>query len=100
MKNPYAEKGIYPLAYIDGNLYFTCSKEHAQLNNQWGNDTMFFVKTDNLTDLAIPLDLSYKTSTKLIKLSGDEDKQIYTSQLGDIIQKKSASFSPLLRIIM
>ena len=89
VKNPYAEKGIYPLAYIDGNLYFTCSKEHAQLNNQWGNDTMFFVKTDNLTDLAIPLDLSYKTSTKLIKLSGDEDKQIYTSQLGDIIQKKS-----------
>ncbi len=36
VKNHYAEKGIYPLAYIDGNLYFTCSKEHAQLNNQWG----------------------------------------------------------------
>ena len=89
VKNPYAEKGIYPLAYIDGNLYFTCSKEHAQLNNQWGNDTMFFVKTENPCILATQLDTSYKPSTKLIKIDGDKNKQIYTSQLGEIIQEES-----------
>ena len=89
VKNPYAEKNIFPIAYIDGNLYFTCSQEHAQLNNQWGNDTMFFVKTENPSESGIDIDTSYKPSAKMIKIDGDENKQIYTSQLGEIIQNKS-----------
>lgn len=89
MRNPWANKGLYPLAYIDGNLYFMTSKEHAQLNIQWGNDTMFFVRTDNPTVTAQSIDLSYKPSTILLKLSGNEYKEINTSELGPILQAKS-----------
>lgn len=89
MKNPYINRGIYPLAYIDDDLYFTCSKEHAQLNVQWGNDTMFFVRTDNPMAEAQALDTSFLQTAKLLKLSGDNYKQIVTTQLGEILQNNS-----------
>ena len=89
MKNPWAKKGLYPLAYIDGYLYFTSSKEHAQLNVQWGNETMFFVRMDNPLAQAKTIDTSYKPSTILMKLSGNEYREIGTHQLGAILQSKS-----------
>ena len=89
MKNPWASASLYPLAYIDGNLYFTSSKEHAQLNVQWGNETMFFVRIDNPVAQAKTIDTSYKPSTKLLKLSGSEYREISTTQLGTILQSKS-----------
>ena len=89
MKNPWADYGLYPLAYIDGNLYFTSSKEHAQLNVQWGNEVMFFVRIDNLFSQAKTIDTSYKPSTMLMKLSGNEYREIGTTQLGEILQSKS-----------
>ena len=88
MKNPWASAGLYPLAYIDGNLYFTSSKEHAQLNVQWGNETMFFVRIDNPEALAKVIDTSYRPSTMLLKL-GDNYKEISTMQLGRILQSES-----------
>lgn len=88
MKNPWAASGLYPLAYIDGNLYFTNSKEHSQLNMQWGNEVIFFVKIDNPIANAAKLDTSFKPSAMLLKLS-DEDKEIYTTDLGTILQSKS-----------
>lgn len=89
MKNPLASKGLYPIAYIDGNLYFMSNKEHAELNVQWGNDTMFFVRMDNPARTAKSIDLSYKPSTMLLKLTGDEHREINTRQLGQILQTKS-----------
>ena len=89
MPNPYKDKGIYPLAYIDDYLYFTCSQEHAQLNVQWGNDTMFFVRVSNPIALAQPIDTAFLPTTKLLKLSGDNYKQICTTQLGQILQTNS-----------
>lgn len=44
-KNPWADKDVYPIAYIDGNLYFMNNKEYAQLNAQWGNNTMFLYES-------------------------------------------------------
>ena len=89
MKNPWVKNGLYPLAYIDGNLYFTSSKEHAQLNVQWGNEVMFFVRIDNPITKAKAIDTSFKPSTMLIKLSGNEYREIGSTQLGGILQSKS-----------
>ena len=89
MKNPYISKGIYPLAYIDDYLYFTCSKEHAQLNVQWGNDTMFYVRIDNPALSAQIMDTSFLPTTKLLKLSGSNYTQIDTTQLGQILRDNS-----------
>ena len=89
MKNPWRDNGLYPIAYIDGNLYFMSNKDRAQLNVQWGNDTMFFVRTDNPLSAAKAIDLSYKPSTKVLKLSGERYKEIYTGQLGEILQSET-----------
>ena len=89
MRNPWVSNGLYPLAYIDGNLYFTSSKEHAQLNVQWGNEVMFFVRIDNPITQAKAIDTSFKPSTMLIKLSGNEYREIGSTQLGGILQSKS-----------
>lgn len=88
-KNPWADKDVYPIAYIDGNLYFMNNKEYAQLNAQWGNNTMFFVRIKNLFTSAKAIDLSYKPSTVLFKLTDDQYRCIYTDQLGPILQKES-----------
>ena len=89
ISNPWIDKDIYPIAYIDGYLYFMNNKENAQLNIQWGNNTMFFVRTDNPASGASVIDLSYKPSAKLLKLSGDKYREISTCQLGDILQTES-----------
>lgn len=66
------------------------NKENAQLNIHWGNNTMFIVRTENpITNSANNIDLAYRPSTILLKLSGDENKEIYTSDLGQILQEKS-----------
>lgn len=36
--------GIYPLAYIDGNLYFTTKKEFATLNGDWAKSEVFVIQ--------------------------------------------------------
>lgn len=87
--NPLSKHGLYPIAYVDGNLYFMNCQENAQLNIQWGNNTMFFVRAENPAVAATPLDLSYKANAKLIKLEGAEFKQIYSKELGKILQDKS-----------
>lgn len=89
ISNPWIDKDIYPIAYIDGYLYFMNNKENAQLNIQWGNNTMFFVRTDNPASDASVIDLSYKPSAKLLKLSEDKYREISTSQLGNILQTES-----------
>lgn len=88
MKNPWTNQSIYPLAYIDGNLYFTSSKEHAQINEQWGNEVMFSVRIKNPEDESQILDTSHKSTTKMIKL-GDDYKKINSTELGSILQSKS-----------
>ena len=52
---------------------------------------MFFVRTDNPASSASAsvLDLSYKPSAKLLKLSGDKYKEIDTKKLGGILQTES-----------
>ncbi len=89
MKNPWAETGLYPVAYIDGDLYFMNNREHAQLNAGWGNDTMFFVRTENPASKAETANLSYRPDAKLLTLSGEKYKQIKSTELGDILQKES-----------
>ena len=88
-KNPWGDKGIYPIAYIDDCLYFTNKKERAQLNVQWGNDEIFLVGTNNLMLAGREMDLSYKPNMKLYKITGDEHKEIYTNELGKILQEHS-----------
>lgn len=87
--NVFAIAHIYPLAYIDGILYFTTEEDKASLNNMWAKGTIYCTKADNLMKDATKLDLSYKPSTKLIRLSGSENVRIKTRELAAILEKAS-----------
>ena len=50
----------------------------------------YYVKKFNVTNTGVlTIDTSYKPSTKLLKLSGSEYREISTTQLGTILQSKS-----------
>lgn len=90
MSNTNASNDLYPLAYIDGSLYFTNSREHAMLNDKWGNGTMFCVRTTNPASGANAIDLAYKPTTRLLKIEGDSYQTIKSKQLGNIIQQETS----------
>ena len=89
MENPFAEKEIYPLAYVDGTLYFANDAEYATLNNKWGNSTVYCARVDDISSSAKAIDTSYKDSTKVFKLEGDDAVTIRTKELGSILQEHS-----------
>jgi len=90
IKNPYATNGLYPLAYIDGRLYFTNNPNHITLNDKWGNGTIYYIRTNNLASTADAVDTSVEeNNTVIFKLSAGDPTQIKTSELGKLIRSKS-----------
>jgi len=89
MENPYAGTGIYPIAYIEDALYFVNNKEFADLNDKWGNGTMYCARIDNFSKHAKSIDCKYKDTTKVFKLEGEDSVKIKSNKLGEIIQNHS-----------
>lgn len=46
--SPFADKSIYPVAYINDTLYFTNNPENGTLNDEWANKTLFCARIDNI----------------------------------------------------
>lgn len=90
IKNPYGDKEIYPLAYVDDILYFTNDKEFASLNGKWGNSTIYCTRTNSITDDARDVDCAYTDSTVVFKLQNEDAEEICTKELGDVIQKHAS----------
>lgn len=90
LSNPYGNNEIYPLAYVDGILYFTNDQEYSALNSRWGNGTMYCARIDNIVSGAKSIDTSYRDSTKMFKLEGDTNVTIRSNELGGIIQAHSS----------
>lgn len=89
MENPYLGTGIYPIAYIEDALYFVNNKEFADLNDQWGNGTMYCARVTNFIKEAKSIDCKYKDTTKVFKLEGEDSIRIKSHELGAIIQRHS-----------
>ena len=90
IKNPFANSGLYPLAYIDGRLYFTNNPNHITLNDKWGNGTIYYIRTNNFAATADFIDTSVEESTtKIFKLGDGDPMNIKTSGLGALIRSKS-----------
>lgn len=88
--NPFADNGLYPLAYFDGRLYFTNNPDHITLNDKWGNGTIYYTRTNNFAATAEFIDTSIEdNTTKIFKLSAGDPTNINTSELGVLIRKKS-----------
>ena len=90
IKNPFASNGLFPLAYIDGRLYFTNNSDHITLNDRWGNGTIYYIRTKNFAVAADPIDTTIEESTmKIFKLQDGDPTNIKTSELGALIRDKS-----------
>lgn len=89
--NPFIGKQLYPLAYIKGRLYLTNNPEFSSLNDKWGNGTVFVVDYQMDLSKAEQIDLSLSPTTAIIKLSGNEDEEIHSKDLGEIIERKASS---------
>lgn len=90
VQNPFAGNGLYPLAYIDGRLYFTNNPNHITLNDKWGNGTIYYIRAKNLADTADFINTSVEDSTtKIFKLQDGDPTVIKTNELGELICQKS-----------
>lgn len=84
-------KDIYPLAYVDGYLYFTLDNESAILNERWADGDLYCISTDNPAQNAIKIDCSINNvTTKIFFINDDNDvnmstKEITSKDLGKII---------------
>lgn len=91
LRNPYAEKGLYPLAYFDGRLYFTNNPAHITMNDKWGNGTIYYIRTNNFAAGATFINTdALPDKTKIFYLADCDPKIIKTSELGGIIYERSA----------
>ncbi len=92
IQNPFRKNGLYPLAYIDGRLYFTNNPNHITMNDKWGNGTIYYLRTNNFASKAkfIKTDVESST-TKIFKLADGDPTIIKTSQLAGIIDERAAS---------
>lgn len=89
-KNPFAGNSLYPLAYIDGRLYFTNNPNHITLNDKWGNGTIYYIRTNNFADTADLINTAVEeASTKIFKLSDGDSTILKTTELGCLIRQKS-----------
>lgn len=92
MNNPYAVNGLYPLAYFDGRLYFTNNPNHITLNDQWGNGTIYYIRTNNIAATATDIDTDVNPDlVKIFTLKDGDPRIIKTSTLGEVIYERSSS---------
>ena len=90
--NPFAGNGLYPLAYIDGRLYFTNNPNHITLNDKWGNGTIYYIRKDNIADEADTINTDIdESTTKIFKLGDGDPTVIKTSELAGIIDERSSN---------
>lgn len=89
IKSPYRDSPIYPLAYIEGKLYFTTEEVNATLDAQWGFSTLYSIEVDNFAANAQAIDTTPRPNTCIFKLEGEDNETILSRDYGKIIQNCS-----------
>lgn len=90
ISNPFEPNKLYPLAYIDGRLYFTNNSNHITLNDRWGNGTIYYIKTNNFAQQAELIDTTIEEdTTKIFKLENSDPMIIKSSELAKLINDKA-----------
>lgn len=90
IKNPFIDKKLYPLAYIDGRLFFTNNPNHITLNDKWGNGTIYYIRTNNFAIKAKFIKTEVEdTTAKIFKLDGTAPSIIKSSELASLIESRA-----------
>lgn len=91
LQNSYAAKHLYPLAYINGRLFFTNNPNHILMNDSWGNGTIYYIRTENPATKAEPVELTVnEETTKIFMLTGNGTKHIKTDELFPLLREHAA----------
>lgn len=81
-----ADKNIYPLAYIDGRLYFTVNEDSSSLNECWGDGVLYCIKCDNPSENAREIDCRINEETTQLFFINNEDSELKkSSEIGELI---------------
>ena len=81
-----SDKDIYPLAYIDGRLYFTINDDSSSLNECWGDGVLYCIKCENPADGAKEIDCRMNVeTTQIFFLDDDRSKIKKSSEIGELI---------------
>lgn len=87
-KNPFAGCGIYPLAHIDGRLFFTCDAKRATLDDSWGSGAIYQARTGNFALAAKPVNTD-NDGSKMIEYINEADPAVIDSdRLGELVESK------------
>ena len=81
-----SDKEIYPLAYVDGRLYFTINDESSSLNECWSDGVLYCVKTDNPAENAKEIDCRLnEETTQLFFIDDTSTENKKSSEIGELI---------------
>lgn len=83
---------IYPLARVNGVLYFTDQEETASLNADWARGNVYCTEEENCPDLhSISISLEQLPTTIKFKLDKDNDAlRLKSNELAQLVCDKSA----------
>lgn len=91
IKNPYVAKNLFPLAYIDGRLFFTNNPAHITMSDKWANGTIYYIKNDDIVKDAASISTSVEESkVKIFTLSENDPEIIKSTQLAEILHDRAA----------
>ena len=80
------DKNIYPLAYVDGRLYFTINEDSSSLNECWGDGVLYCINCDNPSENAGEIDCNIDgETTQLFFLDDNAPKTKKSSEIGELI---------------
>lgn len=82
------DDGFYPLACVNGHLYFTDEKEMASMNGDWARGSVFCISQD-FYDISFksPVSFTNPASTCVFYLDTDESSKCNSDELAEIVIK-------------
>ena len=80
------DEGFYPLACVNGHLYFTDEKETASMNGNWAKGGVFCISPE-LYDFSIKSEVNFTNdaSTCVFYLDKEETKKCDSNQLAEMV---------------
>lgn len=80
------DDGFYPLACVNGHLYFTDEKETASMNGDWAKGSVFCISPDSY-DISFksPVSFTNPASTCVFYLDTDESSKCNSDKLAEIV---------------
>lgn len=86
------DDGFYPLAFVNGRLYFTDDKNTASMNGDWAKGSVFCIDNlDSLYDFSKKhaLEIANNASTCVFYLNSDESKACKSTELAEVVLKSA-----------